>query len=303
MSSFVLLFLSLIIGVALQRVKAIPNNAHTTLGTLILYVPLPAISLLSIPHLEWRLDLISLILVGWIVFGVAYVFYNFLGSRFSWDKALIGALILNTGLGNTSFIGYPVIEALYGKEAVKNAILLDQSGSFLLVSSLGIWVALKYSTGHLPKAQLFKKILLFPPFISFIVAILLGLMGWRAEGEIKIVLERLALTLTPLALICVGFQLKWGEIKADFKYLCLGLGYKLFLAPLIIFAIYYACGVNPEIFRVAVMESAMAPMITASILASTHDLRPRLSGMMVGVGVPLSFLTLGLWYFVLALVN
>lgn len=303
MSSFVLLFLSLMIGVALQRVKAIPNNAHSTLGTLILYVPLPAISLLSIPHLEWRFDLISLILVGWIVFGVAYILYNFLGQKFLWDKALIGALILNTGLGNTSFVGYPVIEALYGKDAVKNAILLDQSGSFLLVSSFGIWVALKYSTGSLPRLELFRKIFMFPPFLSFLIAILLGLAGWRAEGETKIVLEKLAATLTPLALICVGLQLKWGEIKSDLRYLVLGLGYKLLLAPLVIFVLYYLCGVKPEIFRVAVMEAAMAPMITASILASTHNLHPRLSGMMVGVGVPLSFLTLGLWYLVLTLVN
>lgn len=303
MSSLVLLAVSLLIGVVLQKVKAIPANAPSTLGTLILYVPLPAVALLSLPHLEWRLDLLSLILVGWIIFGVAYFFFTFVGKKFSWEKGLVGALILNTGLGNTSFVGYPVIEAIFGKEALKYAILLDQSGSFLIVSSLGIWVALKFSSGSLPKTELFKKIFVFPPFLSFLLAIFLGLMGWQAEGEVKLVLEKLAATLTPLALICVGLQLKWGEIKSDLRYLVLGLGYKLLLAPLLIFVIYYMCGVKPEIFRVAVMEAAMAPMITASILATTHNLHPRLSGMMVGVGVPLSFLTLGIWYFVLTLVN
>jgi hypothetical protein len=39
------------------------------------------------------------------------------------------------------------------------------------------------------------------------------------------------------------------------------------------------------------MESAMAPMITASILA-THGLKPRLSSMMIGFGIPISFITL-----------
>jgi hypothetical protein len=34
--------------------------------------------------------------------------------------------------------------------------------------------------------------------------------------------------------------------------------------------------------EVAIMESAMAPMITASILATTHGLKPRLSSMMIG---------------------
>jgi predicted permease len=42
------------------------------------------------------------------------------------------------------------------------------------------------------------------------------------------------------------------------------------------------------VIQVAVLESAMAPMITACILASTHGLKPRLSSMMIGFGIPLS---------------
>jgi hypothetical protein len=33
-------------------------------------------------------------------------------------------------------------------------------------------------------------------------------------------------------------------------------------------------------------------MITASILATTHGLKPRLSSMMIGFGIPISFITL-----------
>jgi hypothetical protein len=35
-------------------------------------------------------------------------------------------------------------------------------------------------------------------------------------------------------------------------------------------------------------------MITASILATTHGLKPRLSSMMIGFGIPISFITLAL---------
>ena len=303
MSSLILLFISLLIGVGLQKVKTIPSNAHTTLGTLILYVPMPAICLLNLPHMEWRADLIGLVLVAWIMFGVAYFLFQNLGQRFSWDKGLIGCLILTAGFANTSFVGFPVIEALYGMDAVKHALIVDQMGSFLIVSSLGVWLAITHSSGKMRKRVLFKKILVFPPFLSFVIGIFLGSLGWKAEGDIKIVLEKLAGTLTPLALISVGLQLKWGEIKNESRYLVMGLSYKLLLAPLMIFSIYYFLGVKHEILRVAVMESAMAPMITASILAASHNLRPTLAGMMVGVGVPLSFVTLGIWYLVLTFFN
>ncbi|HMK06704.1 MAG TPA: hypothetical protein VK476_04185, partial [Flavobacterium sp.] len=50
---------------------------------------------------------------------------------------------------------------------------------------------------------------------------------------------------------------------------------------------------------VSIMESAMAPMITSAILASSYGLKPKLSSMMIGVGIPLSFVTLAFWYYIL----
>ena len=52
----------------------------------------------------------------------------------------------------------------------------------------------------------------------------------------------------------------------------------------------------------SIMQSAMAPMITAAILASNYGLKPKLSSMMVGIGIPLSFITLAFWYWVLTFV-
>lgn len=301
MISLIILAVCLVIGIALRHVKSIPENAPSTLGALILYVPLPAVCLLTLPDLEWELSLISLTMVTWIVFGLAYFIFYYLGKKFMWDKKLVGCLILTAGFCNTAFVGFPIIEALYGKEALKHAIFLDQSGSFLIVSSLGIWIALTYSSGRMRKRVLVKKIIFFPPFISFLAGILASVYGWRPDGLTREVLERLSLLLTPMALISVGLQLKWGEIRHDFRYLSLGLFFKLIVAPLIIFIIYHFLGIDKNIRNIAVMESGMATMITSSILASSYGLHPRLAGMMVGVGVPLSFLTLSFWYWILNL--
>jgi malate permease and related proteins len=299
MTNLILLAICLVIGIGLRRVKLLPKDAHVAINTVILHVPLPAIALLTIPHLEWDLSLISLVMVAWIIIAGALIFFPLLGKKLGWDEKIIGCLILTAGLGNTSFVGFPVIEALFGKEALKHAVLLDQPGSFLIVSSLGIWVAALYSTGKLGKRELARRIFLFPPFMAFLSALCLGAVGWEADGTVKEILERLAAILTPLALISVGLQLQWGEIRNDYKYLCAGLGYKLFLAPLVIYVLYRLLGIPQVIFNIAVMEAAMAPMITASILAASHNLHPRLAGMMVGVGVPVSFLSLGIWYFFL----
>lgn len=299
MSKLILLAVSLLLGIGLRRIKALAPDAHLSLNQLILHVPLPAVSLLTIPLLRWKLDLLALCLVSWLIFMLAYFLFNFLGARYQWDRRLIGCLILTAGLGNTSFVGFPVIEALFGTEALRYAVLVDKPGTFLIAATLGIWIASLYSTGRMRKRDLVRKVVLFPPFVAFVSATLLGLAGWRAEGEVKTLLESLAAILTPLAMISVGLQLRWRDIGAEYKFLSIGLGFKLVLAPLVIYFLYQAIGIQAKIFQVALMEAAMGPMITASIIAASHNLHPRLAGMMVGVGIPLSFVTLTIWYFLL----
>jgi predicted permease len=56
------------------------------------------------------------------------------------------------------------------------------------------------------------------------------------------------------------------------------------ITPALIYLLYVVIlKQNSEMIEVAIMESAMAPMITASILATTHGLKPRLSSMMIGL--------------------
>jgi predicted permease len=47
---------------------------------------------------------------------------------------------------------------------------------------------------------------------------------------------------------------------------------------------------------VTVFEAAMGPMIGASIVAMDHELDPPLITLMVGIGIPLSFLTVPTWW-------
>ena len=73
----------------------------------------------------------------------------------------------------------------------------------------------------------------------------------------------------------------------------------MIVAPLIIIGIAIALhlqGITPQI---AVFEAAVAPMITAGVLADQYNLNPKLANLMVCSGVLISFVTTGLWYFVL----
>jgi len=299
MQSIILLFLCLIIGIALQRVRAFPKNTHTVLNQYILWVALPAMALYYLPKIELGLNLLFPASVAWISFGLAYFFFKFLGKQLGWSKKLIGCLILTGGLGNTSFVGIPVIEALYGKEGLKTLIIVDLPGTFIVLSTLGILVASAYSK-EAQSTSFLRKIVFFPPFIAFIIGLLMAVIKIDFPFELSETFKVLAATVSPIALISVGFQLKFHRNSKHYRYLALGLAFQLLLVPAVIFGLFYGVfGKTDLATQVSIIEAAMAPMITGAILASSYGLKPQLSNMMVGFGIPISFITIAFWYWLI----
>ncbi len=303
MENIILIFVCLLIGIFLQKVKSFPPNSHQVLNQFVIYISLPALSLYYIPKIKISNDLLYPIGVAWIGFGLSFLFFSFLGKKWGWSKKLIGCLVLTGGLSNTSFIGFPVIEALYGKEGLETAIIVDQPGSFVVLSTLGILVASYYSRGEASASMILKKILYFPPFISFTIAVVLNILQYDFLEALQSVFSKLGSTVTPVALIAVGLQLTIERNSKHWHFLTLGLAFKLLIMPAF-FCVFYLLilGKSGNVFDVSIMESAMAPMITASILASTYGLKPKLSSMMIGFGIPLSFLTLAFWFWILQII-
>lgn len=299
MFNFVLIFVFLLLGIVLQNVKRFPKNTYKILNWIVIYICLPALALYYIPKIKWSNDLLFPISVAWIGFVVSYLLFSLLGKKFGWSKKLVGCLIITAGLGNTSFLGFPIIQALYGEEGMKTAILVDQPGSFVVLSTLGILVATLFSSGSPNGFHIAKKILFFPPFITFILACVMNILGFDFHEYVEFVLQKIGSTMTPLAMLSVGLQLRFDRKSQHWKFLGLGLLYKLVITPAMFYLLYVVLlQQHTKSIQVAIMESAMAPMITACILASSHGLKPRLSSMMIGFGIPISFVTLLFWYFI-----
>lgn len=300
MDNILLIFICLFIGIAFQYAKGFPSNMHVSLNHFVIYVSLPALALYYIPKIQISSALLYPLGIAWIGFVLAFLFFYTLGSYLGWSKKLIGCLVLTAGLGNTSFVGFPVVEAMFGTKGIETAIIIDQPGSFVVMATLGIIVATLFSRASLNSSAIIKKILFFPPFIAFLVAVFLNIFKVDFPQDLQHVFQRIGSTVSPIALIAVGFQLKFERNSKHWRFLGLGLFFKLLITPLFFFILYKkVLHANGLVIDVSIIEAAMAPMITGAILASSYGLKPKLSSMMVGIGIPLSFLTLAFWYWVL----
>ena len=300
MSNLILLFVCLIIGIVLKKSKIIPDNFHTSLNAFVINISLSAFSLYYISKIELNSSVIYPVLVVWIGIFAAILFFAGLGKIFGWKSSLIGALIMCAGFGNTSFVGIPLIQAMYGEEGLKTVMLVDQSG-FVALSTVGILVANFYSGSKDSLLKHLSKILKFPPFIAFVIALLLNIFSIEIPKDFDEVLMKLGATTVPLALVSVGSQMQWKKIeKKEGFHLFIGLLFKLVLLPLLILVIYkYIFHQSGDVIDICILEAAMAPMITAAIIASAHDLEPKFCNLMVAVGIPLSILTVGIWHLLL----
>ncbi|MCU0349268.1 MAG: AEC family transporter [Flavobacterium sp.] len=302
MENILLLFLCLLLGVALQKVPQFPKNAYQSLNQYVIYVSLPALALYYIPKITISLALLYPLGIAWLGFGLSFVFFYALGTYFKWSKKLTGCLILTAGLSNTSFVGFPIIEALYGAEGLKTAIIVDQPGSFVVVTTLGILVAASFSRGNLSTSEILIKIVKFPPFIAFSIALFFTIFSFEFPNALQNAFLRIGNTVTPVALVAVGLQLKIDKRSKHWSFLGLGLFFKLLIMPAFFYLLYkIILGGNGLEINVSILESAMAPMITGTILAANYGLKPKLSSMMVGVGIPLSLVTVAFWYWILSL--
>ncbi len=112
-------------------------------------------------------------------------------------------------------------------------------------------------------------------------------------------LEKLAATLVPLALVSVGLNLKINAsiFKRRYPALLYGLSFKLVLVPSFFTLLYYFLLSQKGLATHAtLLESAMAPMITSAVVATEFHLDSEIANLMVGVGIPLSLLTVPIWH-------
>ncbi len=293
MENLFLVAVSLSLGLLVKRLPGFPVGAHQGINAFVVFVALPAAVLLHLSKISFGWRQFLPLSMGLVVFLGAVAFVWVLGQLRPLSAVDRGCLLLLTGFGNTSFVGFPLVEMYYGSEALGVAVLADQ-GSFVVLATLGLAAATWYA-GERPSAKLLAtRLLQFPPFWAFIIATQLAALGWGLTGLTAGIAAKLAATLTPLALFSVGLQLHPQGLGHGKLWLLMALGYKLLIAPTLVWAVYGWVLSGTEL-RVTVLEAAMGPMATAGILAAQYKLNATMAARILGIGILVSLGTTWLW--------
>jgi len=278
------------LGYLFNKFNIFPSQTPQVLNMYIIYVSLPAMVLLYIPKITFSAQMGIPIFISWAVTFLGFITILILSKICKWDNKTTGTLMLVGVLGNTSFLGIPIVSYYYGISVLPYVMIYDQLGSFLALSTYGAIIVAVYSKNHkLNMKHIIIKIVQFPPFIALVIAFIFH--GIELNTTTINILSQLANTLVPIALISVGFSLQLKIPKEHIGAFSFGLISKLVFIPFYAFSLVYILNLQSIASSVSILEAGMGPMITAGILASISGFSERLSSSIVGYGVILSFIT------------
>lgn len=303
MESFFLILLYLAIGAGCKRIQRFGPETPMVLNTFVLYIALPALILQKIPSLHFSVDLLIPALVPWLLLVIVAGLILLISRYLQWSKEVTVALLIVLPLGNTSFLGFPMISAFFGDSHLPYALIYDQVGSFVALATYSTMLAAVYSPNHTTSSTgwsaraMLMKIITFPPFIALVIALLMR--GIPYPSLLQNLINQLAATLVPLIMIAVGYSFQWGIAGERFSPIAVGLTIKLMLMPFLVWMGCHWLGLSGKAVDVSIFEAAMPPMISAGAIAITAGLAPRMVTALVGFGLMASFVTLPFWYWVL----
>ncbi len=276
-----LIFLS---AYLLKTLKLFREEDSKVFINYVLYFSLPALVLEKVREVKIGTEAFAVVLTAWAVITTSILLSLLLGRLMGMEERSLRSFVLVSSFGNTAFMGYPFTFAFFRDEGLRYAVLYDQLGSFLLVISVGFFVA----TGRFS----LREILTFPPFIALGLAFLLR--SYQLPQVLETFLEISGRSLIPVVLFAVGLKFSFGNLFASLKGAFLSVSVKMLFVPLLLLIVFKLLGLSGLSYKVAFLESAMPPMVMAGVLAIKYGLDESLAISAITLGMVLSFFTVPL---------
>ncbi len=284
----------LLMGALFRALRVLPDNAAEVINKLVLNLFLPALVISVVSKLTFSGAMLLVPTIAWLVMGACALVVKLIARARKWPREVEGALLLTAVLGNTAFLGYPLTRAYLGESSLGTAVLYDQLGSFLVLSTFGLWVAASYGGGKPPTLTFaLQRILTFPAFVALCGALALSFFDLALPGQVKLLVDDVAMLLVPLAMFAVGLNFSVVPPAKQGMPLFIGLSVKMLLTPLLALGLGHVL-LDREAMQVVAFEAAMPPMVTAAALAASAKLAPQLAAAMAGLGTVLAIFWLPL---------
>lgn len=276
-------------GFLAWRLRVLTREAVQALSRFLVDFTLPALIIVSMqrPFSPALRDEAFLTLgISTAVYAVSIPAALLLARSLRAPRSSRGTYAFAASFSNVAFMGFPVMEALFGRESlfavsVNNIpfqVLAFSAGIVMIASGRGSAEAGTESgsggdsRGQLSAPRLSIRSLVNPAIIATLTGFAFFLFSVRVGEPLYGALETLGSVTTPLSMVLIGAMLaraRLGRTLGEWRVWVLA-AWRLFLHPAALWFILRALGADGMILAVPVVVAAMPVAANTSILAEVY---------------------------------
>jgi predicted permease len=232
--------------------------------------------------------LLSLIII-WLMKGIAFF------KKYS--PSVTSALILSTAFMNNGNFGAPVMLLAYGEKGFQYAVIILTLHT-VIISTFGVYYAAK---GNMDIKNSLLSVIKIPMIWGSVAGLLWQYLHLPLSENMYSAVSLVADAAIPAVMLVLGMQLtelkprnlQWGKIS-------LALMVRLFISPLIAWAIAYFLTVEQLLEKVMILSAAMPAAAITTMYALQYDSEPDLVSSITLFSTLLSIITLSILLSILA---
>jgi hypothetical protein len=301
-SQIFILAVVVLIGAIAAKFKVFTSDSKDVLSKVIFNISLPLMLFTNFFRLEATPRLITNSMLIMAISGFMIFFLLFIGwistRIFRLQGAEAAVFKVHSMFGNTIFLGFPLITALYGVEGLLYASM------FQLVSTIIMWTAgviiLSHGNGTPWRKCLIK--VLNPNTIATVIGLIFFILSVRLPEIVLKPMTELGSANTWLSMLYIGAMLAFSNVGSLLKKKSLYLVSfnRLILGPALLISIFYligaVTGLVPDklVTSVIILEASMPCMATVVIMAKEFGSDDRIAVGNVFVSTVISIMTLPL---------
>jgi predicted permease len=212
---------------------------------------------------------------------------------------VLGALLLASAFPNATYMGLPVLEAVFGPWARSIAIQYDLFACFPALITVGVMIAIHYGH-HSGGKTLSPALLKSPPLVAAVAAVALNKLAVPQPQWLLGLLQMMAGAVVPLMLLSLGMSLRWRDLHWRSTPLIMpAIIIQLLIMPAVAWWLSGPIGLNGEPRIAVILEAAMPSMVLGIVFCERYGLDSSVYAAVVTLSTVISLGSLAVWLAVL----
>lgn len=267
----ILLFVLILVAYIATKIKFLPANSNKVLADLVVNITNPATILYAVATSSHALSngaVLSILGITVLTLGGQMILAHCFTKALRIDRRSAGVYRFMLVFSNCGFLGYPVVRALFGADAVFVASMYN-----LIFQILCFTYGVRQVGGDPSAREIKPKMFLTPMVVTSVLALILYLLNVPFHPMVVETLSLLDRITSPASMLVIGCVLAAYPIKTIFGrwhtyVFCV---VRLIVIPVIVWAILRLFIVDPLILGVMVVLSALPAATNTVLICSKYN--------------------------------